>query len=376
MKKILLATTRPLHNGPRMIREIEALKKYFKLVATGTTPPHNDQVEFIHSDIFQFSQLEYTLGKIYRVFSFNHVFKGRYPSTQIKINRLLDQVNPDLVIVHEPAYLPYFLKSKKKVKVVFNAHEYHPKEVEGSPKWARTWGEIFTNIYLKYLPQLDLLINVNQEIADQCEKEFGVKSLVIPNASSYRFPPSIPWLYDLPLRFIHHGVPNPDRKLEIMVDAFKLLGSSYQLDLMLVNNGSDYYSFLKKEVASLPNVRLIDTVPFKEIIPFISGYDLGVYSLAPNSFNNQMALPNKFFEFVQARLPMVIGPSPVMQKYLDKYGIGKVASDFSAEALANAIRSLNQENLISYRANLEKAASELSMEKFEKKLLEKILEIS
>ncbi|MBN3583045.1 glycosyltransferase family 4 protein [Algoriphagus aestuarii] len=358
-----------------MIREIDALKNDFELVVTGFTQPHDSKVGFVHSDSFLFSHFEYNLGKIYRVLSFNKTFLGRYPSTQKKINKLLEEIDPDIVIVHEPAYLPYFFHSPKKIKVVFNAHEYHPLEVEGDHHWTRTWGKIYTKIYQDYLPKLDLLINVNQEIADRCEKQFGVKSLVIPNASSYHLPQKEKWEFKLPLRFIHHGVPNPDRKLEVMVEAFKLLGDKYQLDLMLVQNGSEYLRFLEKKTESISNVRLIPSVSFKEIIPFISSYDLGVYSLAPISFNNQMALPNKFFEFVQARLPMVIGPSPVMQRYLEKYKIGKVAKDFSAVALADSIRSLNKEDLISYKSNLEAAAKELSIEYFESDLLEKIKEL-
>jgi hypothetical protein len=128
-------------------------------------------------------------------------------------------------------------------------------------------------------------------------------------------------------------------------------------------------------VADIPNVRLIPSVSFAEIIPFISNYDLGVYSLAPISFNNQMALPNKFFEFVQARLPMVIGPSPVMLKYMEKYQIGKVCRDFGSESLAEAIRTISKEDLMTFRSNLDVAARELSMENFESELLKKVKEI-
>lgn len=373
--KILILTTRPLHNGPRMIREIEALKGGFEIVATGTTPLHDHKVEFISSDSFLFSHFEYTIGKIFRVLTFNRTYLGKYYSTQKKINKLLERVKPDLIIVHEPAYLPYFFPKVKRLKVIFNAHEYHPLEVEGDAKWTRTWGKIYETIYRKYLPELDLLINVNQEIADQCEKEFGVKSLVIPNASRYFLNSRKIRDSDFPLRFIHHGVPNPDRKPEVMIEAFRILGESYQLDLMLVQNDSEYFRSLEKIVANIPNVRLIPSVSFAEIIPFISTYDLGVYSLAPLSFNNQMALPNKFFEFVQARLPMVIGPSPVMRRYVEKYQIGKVCSDFGIKSLVEAIRSISKEELLTFRSNLDLAAKELSMENFESELLKKVKEI-
>ncbi len=374
--RLLILTTRPLHNGPRMIREIEALKKDYEIVATGSSAPHDPMVKFISSDCFLFSHFEYTLGKIYRVFCFNKTYLGKYFTTQKKIDRLLERVKPDLVIAHEPAYLPYIFSKKKSYKVIFNAHEYHPLEVEGDLKWARTWGRIYNEIYKKYLPKLDLLINVNQEIAHQCEKDFGIKSLVIPNASQYYPSSNEKRRSNSTLKFIHHGVPNPDRKLEIMVEAFRLLGDNYSLDLMLVQNESAYYKSLVNLTSGISNVRLIPAVQYSEIIPFISQYDLALYSLAPLSFNNRMALPNKFFEFVQARLPMIIGPSPVMSRYVTKYDIGKVAEDFGPESLAETIRSLSKEDLINFRLNLEVAAQELSMEHFESVLLNKVKEIS
>lgn len=370
--KILILTTRPLHNGPRMIREIEALKGSHQIIATGLTPPHDSNIEFINSDRFRFRRFEYAIGTLLRILAFNKVYLGKYFRTQKRINRLLKETSPDLVIVHEAAYIPYLFTQEKKFKVVFNAHEYHPLEIEGNLKWTRTWGVIYSNIYSQYLSKVDLLINVNKEIADKCEREFGVKSLVIPNAAKYFPPKNIQYIAKRPLRFIHHGVPNPDRKLEIMIDAFRTLGAGYHLDLMLVQNKSEYYSSLLAMAKDLPNVRLIKPVAFHEIIEYISEYDLGVYSLAPASFNNQMALPNKFFEFIQARLPMVIGPSPVMANLVNKYQIGEVAEDFSSTALVKIIDSLEDRNLILYRSNLEKAAEELSMEKFDRVLLEKI----
>lgn len=374
--RILIFTINPLHNAPRVIREIDALKDDFEIIATGITPPHDSSVKFLDSKNIALSHFEYTLGKIYRVMLLGKVFLGKYATSQWKINRLLKDVNPDIVVVHPGAFLPYFFKKDRKYKIVFNAHEYHPLEVEGDAKWTKTWGKIYNQIYYKYLPKLDLLINVNQEIADQCELEFGVKSLVILNAARYFDLKKKPYVITKPLRFIHHGVPNPDRKLENMINAFRELGEGYELDLMLMDNGSTYYSSLKDIIGDIPNVRLINSVPYSQIIPFISYYDLGIYSLAPISFNNQMALPNKFFEFVQARLPIVIGPSPVMAKLVTKYGIGKIAEDFTAQSLIKTIRSIEKQELLNYRTNLEKAAVELSMERFDKILLKKIKELN
>ncbi|MBC6367460.1 glycosyltransferase [Algoriphagus sp. AK58] len=371
-KKILIFTTNPLHNAPRVIREIQSLISDFDIYVTGETPPTEGRVNFIFSNRFKYSYFEKALGLVYRLLFLGMPFKGRFFSTQWKINKLLKEINPELVIVHPAAFLPYFMRKDRKFKVVFNAHEYHPLEMENNPKWKKNWGIIYSYIYQTYLSKVDLLINVNQEIADECERNFSVKSLVIPNAALYHSTSSYVSSFNFPLKFIHHGIPNPDRKLEIMIKAFEALGDSYQLDLMLINNGTSYYNHLSLLASKTSNVRLIPTVSFKEIIPFISKYDLGVYALFPDSFNNKMALPNKFFEFIQARLPIVIGPSPVMSYYIEEYKIGKVSSDFTPDSLAETIHSLSREELFTFKSNLDRAAKELCMENFELLLLKSV----
>jgi hypothetical protein len=59
--------------------------------------------------------------------------------------------------------------------------------------------------------------------------------------------------------------------------------------------------------------------------------------------NEHLALPNKFFEFVQARLAIVVGPSPEMAKIVNQYGLGLVSNSFDAKVIANLINSMTTE---------------------------------
>jgi hypothetical protein len=58
-------------------------------------------------------------------------------------------------------------------------------------------------------------------------------------------------------------------------------------------------------------------------------------------FNYKLALQNEFFEFVQARLALAVGPSPEMSRIVKQHNIGVVASDFTPEAMANALSRLS-----------------------------------
>jgi glycosyltransferase involved in cell wall biosynthesis len=365
--KVLIITPNALHNGPRLIREIDALKSEYKIVAVGATPPHDDEVSYIPFSTVDIGLPDKVLRKLYRMI-LKKPFLRNLPVKERRIHRLIKRERPDIVIVHSPIELPYlFSYPNRMFKIVYNAHEYHPLEFDYNTRWMETTGLMYQRLYRTYLDKCDLIINVCDGIAEKCFTEFGVKSMVFPNVATYHDAP-IKNLSDFskrPLRFIHHGVTNPDRKIENMIEAFRKLGNNYELDLMLMKNQDEYFEKLKQEVDRTINVRIIQTVPFKEIVPFISQYHAGLYVLPPNSFNNKYSLPNKFFEFIQARLPIVCGPSVEMKKIVERYAIGTVSNDFTAESLIETIQKLTKEELELYQRNTHKAARELSAESFQ-----------
>ena len=84
-------------------------------------------------------------------------------------------------------------------------------------------------------------------------------------------------------------------------------------------------------------------------------------------------MPNKFFEFIQARLMVAIGPSPEMARLVKQYDLGIIAKDFSPQEMAKSLNSLSKEQILQYKENVNKAAEILNAEKEGEKLL-KILE--
>ena len=310
-----------------------------------------------------------------RKFTGGRPLTWRFPFTAKERERLIQKVKPAVVIIHEPENLPYFLKlrAKYKFKLVFNAHEYHPLEFEDRPEWQRTSGRYFFRLYKKYLHSLDLLINVCDGIAEECEKNFGIVSFVFPNAALYRPDIKPVPLSDGPIRMIQHGACIRERNIELMVKTAQLLGSDYRLDLMLMKNDKSYYEELIQLASKTSNVRLIEPVSFDEIVPFINQYDIGLYYIKPSSFNNRMALPNKLYEFIQARLCTVISPSVEMKRVVEQNSLGRVAVDFTAESMAEAVKGLSKEQIYDYKQKADASAYKLSAEFLSDKLLEKIV---
>jgi alkanesulfonate monooxygenase SsuD/methylene tetrahydromethanopterin reductase-like flavin-dependent oxidoreductase (luciferase family) len=145
-----------------------------------------------------------------------------------------------------------------------------------------------------------------------------------------------------------------------MLDAVDRVTRPVTLDLYLTENDPGLIAELRDRQSD--RVRLHAPVPYSELIRTLSEYDVGVFVLPPINFNYRWALPNKLFDFVQARLGIIVGPSPEMARVVERHGLGAVADGFSADDLAREIEALTTERVAEWKAASDRAAVELSSE--------------
>jgi hypothetical protein len=131
---------------------------------------------------------------------------------------------------------------------------------------------------------------------------------------------------------------------------------------MLVPTDARYLERLRSIAMQRPRVRFAPTVPMRELPVHLNRYDVGLYLLPPTNFNNQLALPNKFFDFVQARLAVAIGPSPEMARLVRQHGCGLVSEDFNPRSLAEQLNALDRTRIESYKQRSDAAAKVLCFE--------------
>jgi hypothetical protein len=108
-----------------------------------------------------------------------------------------------------------------------------------------------------------------------------------------------------------------------------------------------------------------EPVSISDIPKFLNQFDLGVFVLPPLTSNHVHTLPNKFFEFVQARLGVIIGPSPDMARYVTRFGLGLVTDGFTEKDLVKQLDSINFEMINRFKLASHNAADELCWEKIE-----------
>ncbi|MCB0368533.1 MAG: hypothetical protein KDD45_03595 [Bdellovibrionales bacterium] len=346
------------HNrDPRVYRQIRALVEQYDITTAGRCK----NVDHVTKHVELVGKGKSLFGNVKTAVQLKtNQYEARYWGQSIVKNAIskLNGMNFEVVISNDLETLPVALQVAHScgAKVLFDAHEYEPKVLDEQFIFNFFFAGYYDYLCRLYLPLTDAMTTVNQGIAEEYAKNYGIESKIIVNAPvpEHLLPVRTNNKY---IHLIHHGGINCSRKIENMIHLVgSQLGEGYKLDLMLVNNDSSYMHFLKKEAKRYSNIEFITPVPMQEISTTINKYDIGLYMLPPASFNNRLSLPNKFFEFIQARLAVAIWPSPEMKRIVEQEKIGIVSEDFSIESMAIVLKSLTKEKIEEYKKNTDIAA--------------------
>lgn len=374
MKKILVIVFSNLKHDARVLRHVNFLKdQYSVTVACLDAPPDNQYsvVTLPHQKLTLWKKLISGSLLLTRLHSLAHHILYPYKS----FSKKFVQENFDLIIANDVETLPLaFTFSGPKTKVLFDAHEYAPRHFENVLTW-RIFFQPF-NIYLcrKYIPRVSGMVTVGRKIAEEYFKNFGVLPEVITNAPAYREFKIRP--VGQPIKLVHHGIGTPSRKIEIMIEMMRILPDHFTLDLILMTPSSAsaqtkaYLNELKMLAHFTDRIKFLPPVPVDEVLPLINQYDIGLIIIPPINFNYANCLPNKFFDYIQARVALAIGPTPEMAEIVNQYNLGVVSDDFTPKSLADKVINLSAQQIDIFKNNTDREAHEHSAEKNRSALLQ------
>lgn len=270
----------------------------------------------------------------------------------------------DIVVANEARALPMAFEIAGSPKIWCDLHEWAPEERSHVLSWRLLVAPFMEWICRTYLARADATTTVNDSIAQMYESAYGVRPAVVRNARPYEahLAPS-PLAADR-IRLVHSGGAVPGRNIEALIDAVDQLGDGYTLDLYLVSarQGGAYWEALKRRIDASPRTTLHAPVTPAELPETLNAYDLGVFALPPHTPNHRYALPNKFFDFVQARIGMVLGPAVETDRFVEEHGLGVVSTGFTAAEVAAAVRRLSREDVARVKTAVHAAAQHLSSE--------------
>jgi hypothetical protein len=359
MKTILVLSFSDLARDPRVNRQIRFLSKDYQVVAAGLASPGVEGVEFIPivKKINMIALALPSLKLLTRRFESWYWGQGHV----IDCLKKLSHLRVDLVLANDIEALPVALRVAQGAKVILDAHEYSPREFEDIFLWRLFLQDYNAYLCRTYIPRVDAMITVCEGIAEAYEKEFLTRPTVITNAREFEDLSPRPLDYNSSqIRLAHHGAVGPSRKIENMIHMMDYLDGRFELNLLLIEKWPGYVKHLKRLAKRKKNIHFLPPVPMRTLPIYLNQFDLGVFLLEPTNFNYYHALPNKLFEFIQARLAIAIGPSPEMARIVREHDLGVVSRDFSPRALAECLSQLDSQKINYYKFQSHKVAGLLS----------------
>ncbi len=259
-----------------------------------------------------------------------------------------------------------FLVSKiKKKKLIFDAHELFPEvpELLHRPFVRKFWEMIENSIF----PHLRYSYTVCDSIADYYKKKYNINMKVIRNIPYYEeyLVNKIELKYEKTI--LYQGAINVGRGLEWVIDAMPLIDNA---KLLIIGDGDIKNELIKKvELANLSQrVVFIDKVLPEQLKEYTKKASIGLCLLENMGLSYYYALPNRIFDYIQARLPILATSFPEISKIVGHYNTGILIDHYEPEYLANTINQMLENPYPTY--HFKELATEFCWENEQKALLD------
>lgn len=356
LPSLLILSFSPIRSDPRVLKQVELFKdKYTVSTCAYGAAPDGVAEHFAMPDDSRGWPSD-KVGLISR--QYQRVYDG-LPAVQYA-RAILPKGRFDVILANDLNTLPLALELEPRLGVHSDLHEFAPREKEDNLKWRVFIAPFMRWLCSRYLSDAASVTTVSQGIAEEYTKDYGVPVNVVTNAAPYAAGVVRP--VGEKIRLIHSAAGQRYRKLENFIEAMKGAPDWLSLDMIVMPNEPDYVAELKAQAASVPSIKFRDPVPYSELVRTLSDYDVSIVFLPPTNFNLKNALPNKFFEAVQARIGLIVGPSPAMVGLVERYGLGAIAKDFSADSLRETLLALTPEAIYGWKQAADAASKPLSAE--------------
>ncbi|MBK2026290.1 glycosyltransferase family 4 protein [Francisella philomiragia] len=372
MKKVVSIVLNNFTNDSRVLKENVSLKKagydviVVALYANGLAKDETvDGVRVIRVELGYDKE---AVGEGIRRFL-------NYISFIRRLSRYVNSYSPDIVHCNDIDTLPVGVYIKKfinnNIKIVYDSHEYQTEQ--NLNYIMHRLIKLDESYCIKYA---DRVITVSNSIAEEYKRIYKIDKpcLVLNSPNIYTQPQKKNLLREkLGIKkkskiIIFQGMFGKIRKLDVILDCFM---TRQEDNVVIVFMGwGELINDVIYAANNSPNIFYQETVSIEELLDYTSSADYGIALVSDECLSYKFSLPNKFFEYAMAGLPIISSGSDEMKAMIDKYQMGVVARDISVTSIDTAINEILNLDYNLMSNNARRCAEENSWDVQEKKLLE------
>lgn len=369
--RVCMLVTNSLRKDPRVQREaFSAYKDGFETIVIGCNDDNYSQ-EFLNSLPYKTS-----------------IVKGLSMSSRNKFIRMLSgsigmflinralykeclKFKPDVVHANDLDTLmaAYWVSKKNHCRVIYDSHELFVDQPYFNNK--KLIKKILTFIEKHIIKRINNVVSVSNAAADFLEKKYNIaRPTVVTNCSVF-VPKEKLLTKSENFEVLYHGIISSYRGYEEFIQSAKYTMAEVVHVIRGYGPLKDYLIEYSNSNKLIEKVRFDDPVEISELIPQASKSSVGVVLTVPISNNYKYTVSNKIFEYVQARIPVILSDTPEHKYLNDKYRLGIIVESVSPKLIAEAINKffMDKDFYIYYKNKLEEASKELCWEIEVKKLL-------
>lgn len=258
----------------------------------------------------------------------------------------------------------------KDVKVVYDCHEYET-ERGGTNRVSKWVMKFFEKNLMRYV---DSTITVSDSIAACYSKDYGiVKPHLVLNCPSYTEQEKLDlFRQNLNIKtnqtiFLYQGGLSSGRGIELLLEAF--LGIDDKNVLVFMGYGP-LEELIREKTETSYNIFFHPAVSPDELLKYTSSADYGISFIEDSCLSYRYCLPNKFFEYLMAGLPVITSNLHEMKRLVESEGVGIVAEANTVDGFRAAISASLSQDYEEIQSNVFEARKKYCWEEQEKVIKE------
>lgn len=251
----------------------------------------------------------------------------------------------------------------KKVQLFYDSHELFTEvpELIDRPRIQNIWDKLER----KYIGYVHKFYTVCQPIADIYSEKYEKEVAVVRNLPMRKNQKTSDKFIKPTL--LYQGALNYRRGIELMIETMKHLPN---YNLLIIGKG-DVENKLKEQAQKdrLKNVEFKGFVDFNKLNQITARAHIGLSWEEDSGLNYLYALPNKVYDYIQAKIPVLVSNLPGLKSIIDENEVGEVLKSRVPEKIAQQIEIL-YEKRYTFEDALERGAEYLTWEEEEKVLID------